>query len=125
MFIGAMALFQTVPQQFFPASSRPELMVDLWLPEAASIKATDEAVSRLEKALRNDPDVEAVTGYIGAGSPRGTSPTTATPCALRSKMAEARRPPTTSTRAPGIAGTVNRSARITASATTPTRSVIQ
>ncbi|MUV14115.1 efflux RND transporter permease subunit [Noviluteimonas gilva] len=70
MFLGAMALFQTVPQQFFPASSRPELMVDLWLPEAASIKATDEAVSRLEKALRDDPDVEAVTGYIGAGSPR-------------------------------------------------------
>ena len=70
MFIGAMALFQTVPQQFFPASSRPELMVDLWLPEAASIKATDEAVSRLEKALRDDPDVEAVTGYIGMGSPR-------------------------------------------------------
>ncbi|KGQ19675.1 RND efflux transporter [Lysobacter dokdonensis DS-58] len=70
MFIGAMALFQTVPQQFFPASSRPELMVDLWLPEAASIEATNEAVSRLEKELRNDPDVEAVTGYIGMGSPR-------------------------------------------------------
>jgi multidrug efflux pump len=70
MFVGAMALFQAVPQQFFPASSRPELMVDLWLPEAASIAATEGAVKRLENKLRNDPDVEAVTGYIGMGSPR-------------------------------------------------------
>jgi multidrug efflux pump len=70
VFLGAVALFQAVPQQFFPASSRPELMVDLWLPEAASIAATDTAVSRLEARLKNDPDVEAVTGYIGMGSPR-------------------------------------------------------
>jgi multidrug efflux pump len=69
-FVGAIALFQTVPQQFFPASSRPELMIDLWLPEAASIKATEEAVSKLEAELKKDPDVEAVTGYIGMGSPR-------------------------------------------------------
>ncbi|NUS60894.1 MAG: efflux RND transporter permease subunit [Lysobacter sp.] len=70
MFVGALALFQTVPQQFFPASSRPELMVDLWLPEAASIAATEGAVTRLEDKLRKDPDVEAVTGYVGMGSPR-------------------------------------------------------
>jgi multidrug efflux pump len=70
MFVGALALFQTVPQQFFPASSRPELMVDLWLPEAASIAATDGAVSRLEARLKGDPDITAVTGYIGVGSPR-------------------------------------------------------
>ncbi|BCT91315.1 resistance-nodulation-cell division efflux transporter [Lysobacter helvus] len=70
VFIGALALFQAVPQQFFPASSRPELMVDLWLPEAASIAATDDAVSRFEKQVQRDPDVVAVTGYIGMGSPR-------------------------------------------------------
>jgi multidrug efflux pump len=70
MFIGSIGLFQTVSQQFFPASSRPELMVDLWLPEAASIAATEEAVSKLEKKLQGDKDVVAVTGYIGMGSPR-------------------------------------------------------
>jgi multidrug efflux pump len=70
MFIGAMGLFKAVPQQFFPASSRPELMVDLWLPEAASIEATEEAVSRLERKLQRDPGVVAVTGYVGMGSPR-------------------------------------------------------
>jgi multidrug efflux pump len=70
VFVGSLALFQAVPQQFFPASSRPELMVDLWLPEAASIAATDAAVSRFEAKIKRDPDVVAVTGYIGMGSPR-------------------------------------------------------
>ncbi|GAB3090494.1 efflux RND transporter permease subunit [Lysobacter terrae] len=70
VFIGALGLFRTVPQQFFPASSRPELMVDLWLPEAASITATEQAVSKLEAKLKKDPDVKSVTSYIGVGSPR-------------------------------------------------------
>jgi multidrug efflux pump len=70
VFIGALGLFRTVPQQFFPASSRPELMVDLWLPEAASITATQEAVSKLEAQLQKDQDVKSVTAYIGNGSPR-------------------------------------------------------
>ena len=65
------------------------------------------------------------SGSIGAGRPRGTSPTSATPCAPRSKSADASSPPTTSTSAPGIGGAMNRSARITASATTPTSSVVQ
>jgi multidrug efflux pump len=69
-FIGALGLFRTVPQQFFPASSRPELMVDLWLPEAASITATEAAVTKLEAQLEKDPDVKSVTSYIGNGSPR-------------------------------------------------------
>jgi multidrug efflux pump len=69
-FIGAIGLFRAVPQQFFPASSRPELMVDLWLPEAASIAATEAAVSKLEQDLEDDEDVTAVTAYIGTGSPR-------------------------------------------------------
>ena len=64
-------------------------------------------------------------GSSGVGSPRGTSPTRATPCEPRSNTAEASRPPTTSTSAPGIAGARNRNARMTASATPPTRSVVQ
>ena len=70
LFVGALGLFKLVPQQFFPASSRPELMVDLWLPEAASIAATEEAVSRMERKLKGDAEVVAVTGYVGMGSPR-------------------------------------------------------
>ncbi len=69
-FVGALALFKLVPQQFFPASDRPELMVDLWLPQAASYEASAREVAALEAKLRQDPDVVAVTSYVGTGSPR-------------------------------------------------------
>lgn len=69
-FAGAIALFKLVPQQFFPMSARPELMVDLWLPEAASIEATNAAAVALEDKLAGDKDVVSVTSYIGEGSPR-------------------------------------------------------
>jgi multidrug efflux pump len=69
-FIGSIALFRVVPQQFFPASDRPELMVDLWLPQAATFEASQREVQALEAKLKADPDVEAVTSYVGNGSPR-------------------------------------------------------
>jgi multidrug efflux pump len=69
-FIGSIGLFGLVPQQFFPASDRPELMVDLWLPQAATFEASEAEVVALEKQLKEDPDVVAVTSYVGNGSPR-------------------------------------------------------
>ncbi|WP_051304672.1 efflux RND transporter permease subunit [Chitinilyticum litopenaei] len=70
-FVLALALFALfVPKQFFPASSRPELMVDLWLPYTASFAATEREVKKLEAILIKDPDVAHVTSYIGSGSPR-------------------------------------------------------
>ncbi len=69
-FIGSIALFRVVPQQFFPASDRPELMVDLWMPQAATFEASHREVAELEARLKGDPDVVAVTSYIGNGSPR-------------------------------------------------------
>jgi multidrug efflux pump len=69
-FVASMALFRVVPQQFFPASDRPELMVDLWLPQAATFEASEREVAALEATLRDDPDVVAVTSYVGTGSPR-------------------------------------------------------
>ncbi len=69
-FVGSVALFKAVPQQFFPASDRPELMVDLWLPQAATFEASQREVAALEAKLRGDPDVVAVTSYVGTGSPR-------------------------------------------------------
>ena len=59
-----------VPQQFFPASDRPELLVDLQLPENASIYATKDASARLDKLLKGDPDVEHWTNYVGQGAVR-------------------------------------------------------
>ncbi|MBX3606397.1 MAG: efflux RND transporter permease subunit [Piscinibacter sp.] len=69
-FAGSLVLFRSVPQQFFPASDRPELMVDLWLPEAAGFAASQREVEALEAKLKGDPDVVAVTSYVGTGSPR-------------------------------------------------------
>ncbi|MBX9631123.1 MAG: efflux RND transporter permease subunit [Burkholderiales bacterium] len=59
-----------VPQQFFPSSTRPELIVDLRLKEGASFAATTEQVKKMEALLKGDPDVRFFTAYTGAGSPR-------------------------------------------------------
>src|SRR6202047_2888194 len=59
-----------VPQQFFPSSDRPELMVDLQLPENASIYATKDVSVRLDKLLKGDPDVDHWTTYVGQGAVR-------------------------------------------------------
>ncbi|NVD73709.1 efflux RND transporter permease subunit [Duganella sp. BJB1802] len=70
LFAGSLLLFQLVPQQFFPASDRPELMVDLWLPKAATFESSEREVRQMEALLKADPDVAAVTSFVGNGSPR-------------------------------------------------------
>jgi multidrug efflux pump subunit AcrB len=59
-----------VPQQFFPSSDRPELLVDLQLPENASIYATEDAAARLDKLLKADQDVDHWSTYVGQGAVR-------------------------------------------------------
>ena len=59
-----------VPQQFFPSSDRPELLVDLQLPENASIYGTREASASLDKLLSGDPDVDHWSTYVGQGAVR-------------------------------------------------------
>jgi multidrug efflux pump subunit AcrB len=59
-----------IPRQFFPASDRPELLVDLRLPQNASIFATDELAERLDKILKTDPDVASWSTYVGRGAIR-------------------------------------------------------
>jgi len=44
-----------VQQQFFPDSSRPEILVDLWLPEGSSFHANEEVTRRVEARLREQP----------------------------------------------------------------------
>ncbi len=70
IFVASLALFKAVPQQFFPASDRPELMVDLWMPKASTFDASEREVRELERQLKGDPDIEAVTSFIGEGAPR-------------------------------------------------------
>lgn len=69
LMVSAVA-FRFVQQQFFPASTRLELMIDLKLPEGASIHATEAAAIRLEAYVNRQPGVENFVAYIGNGSPR-------------------------------------------------------
>ena len=68
----AMALLgmKLVPQQFFPNSSRPEILIDLRVKEGASFAATTEQVKKLEAILAKDQDVRFFTAYTGGGGPR-------------------------------------------------------
>ena len=66
----AIFLLRFVPQQFFPASDRPELTVDLTLRQNASIYATEAQVERLEAIIKADPDVDHFSAYVGRGAIR-------------------------------------------------------
>ncbi len=59
-----------VQQQFFPDSSRPEIMVDLWSPEGTAFAATEEVAKRVEARLLAEPGVSSVTQWVGSGVPR-------------------------------------------------------
>ncbi len=69
-FVVSLGLFRFVQQQFFPASTRLELMVDMKLPEGSSLHATDKAVAKLERFLDQQKGVENYVAYVGTGSPR-------------------------------------------------------
>ncbi|MBX9630667.1 MAG: efflux RND transporter permease subunit [Burkholderiales bacterium] len=70
VFVLSVVGFGLVQQQFFPSANRPELVVDLWLPNGSSITASDEQARRFEKLLAADPDVASFVTYVGGGSPR-------------------------------------------------------
>jgi multidrug efflux pump subunit AcrB len=70
LFAAAVVGFGNVQQQFFPLSERPELFLQLQLPEGSSITATTRAVEEAEALLADDADVIHATAYVGQGSVR-------------------------------------------------------
>ncbi|WP_334068427.1 efflux RND transporter permease subunit [Burkholderia cepacia] len=70
LFVVAMMGFSLVPQQFFPSSDRPELLVDLRLPEGASFAATLRETERLEKVIDKRPEIDHSVSFVGSGAPR-------------------------------------------------------
>ena len=58
-----------VQQQFFPDSSRPEIMVDLWFPEGTSFAANEATAKRVEQRLMQEEGVTMVSTWIGSGVP--------------------------------------------------------
>jgi multidrug efflux pump len=69
-FVVALLAVPLVPRQFFPSSDRPELLVDLRLPQNASIYASSDASAKLDAILKNDPDVERWSTNVGRGAIR-------------------------------------------------------
>jgi len=67
---ASIASFSLIPKQFFPTSNRPEILVDLWLPEGSSFQDTERDAKRLEQRLLKDPDLDYVVSFIGEGAPR-------------------------------------------------------
>jgi multidrug efflux pump len=59
-----------VQQQFFPDSSRPEVLVDLWFPEGTAFKANEAVTQAVEQRLLKEPGVQTVSTWIGSGVPR-------------------------------------------------------
>ncbi|QJX00939.1 efflux RND transporter permease subunit [Frigoriglobus tundricola] len=70
MFAAAVFGLGFVSKQFFPQSSRDELMVEFRLPGGSSFTATEAEVVKLEAILAGDPDIDHFTAYTGAGAPR-------------------------------------------------------
>jgi multidrug efflux pump len=68
--LSLVAFNKGVQKQFFPAASRPEIMIDIWLPQGASLKATEREVKRVEALLDKDEHIASWSSYIGNGAPR-------------------------------------------------------
>ena len=70
LFALGLAGFALVPQQFFPSSDRPELLVDLRLPEGASYAATLREAQRFEATLAHRTQIDHYVDFVGSGAPR-------------------------------------------------------
>ncbi|WP_321418011.1 efflux RND transporter permease subunit [uncultured Desulfobacter sp.] len=69
-FVVALYSFKYVREEFFPGSVRPELVVDLTLPEGASMQATDTQAKKFINAISNNPNIDHFACYVGSGGPR-------------------------------------------------------
>jgi multidrug efflux pump len=70
IFVASIVAFGHVQQQFFPLSERPELFLQLRLPEGTAFNVTEKAVKEAETLLKDDKDIGTYTAYVGQGSPR-------------------------------------------------------
>ena len=69
-FLGAVGLMGLVKQEFFASSTRPELIVQLQLPEGAAINNTDEVANQVAAKLNGNPLISYYTYHVGEGAPR-------------------------------------------------------
>jgi multidrug efflux pump len=69
-FISSLLLLKIVKQEFFPPSVRPELIVEMTLPEGSSLKATEQEAKKFAEKLTDDTNIENYSYYVGQGAPR-------------------------------------------------------
>jgi multidrug efflux pump subunit AcrB len=70
LFVGSLLALPLIPRQFFPSSDRPELLVDMSLPQNASIFASETVARRFDDVLKDDPDIVRWSTYVGRGAIR-------------------------------------------------------
>jgi multidrug efflux pump subunit AcrB len=70
IFVSSFLALPLIPRQFFPSSDRPELLVDLTLPQNSTIYASESVADRFDKLLKNDPDIAHWSTYVGRGAIR-------------------------------------------------------
>lgn len=70
LFVSALWGFQFVERSFFPPSTRPQLMVDLWLPQGTHIDETQKLVASVEGYIKEQAGVTHTTSLIGQGGLR-------------------------------------------------------
>ena len=68
--VVAVMMMGGIKQQFFPGSDRPEVLIEVQMPEGQSIGSTSQAVAKVEAWLAKQPEAEIYTSYIGQGAPR-------------------------------------------------------
>jgi multidrug efflux pump subunit AcrB len=68
--LSIVGMAKLVEKQFFPSSDRPELLIDIYLPEGTSIAQTDHLAQRIEQRVSEQPEVVSLSSYIGQGAPR-------------------------------------------------------
>jgi len=69
-FVFSLHSFKYVREEFFPGSVRPELVVNLTLPEGASMQATDKQANAFIDAISGNPNIDHFACYVGSGGPR-------------------------------------------------------
>ncbi|MBX7481662.1 efflux RND transporter permease subunit [Qipengyuania qiaonensis] len=70
MVVAAVLLAVVIPKQFFPSSDRTEVLVDVSLPKGTSFDVTSETVRAIEGEIREQPGVDQLDSFTGAGAPR-------------------------------------------------------
>ena len=71
LFVLSVGLMKWIPQEFFPPSLRPEIIVEMTLPEGSSMQASEKEAKTLSAFLDTQKEqIDSYSYYVGEGAPR-------------------------------------------------------